>query len=270
MKRNGFVLIFTLAILLALSGLAYAALWLFSTEIRSAGAGLLNMRAFYMAEAGRAKARYALSTGAQSVGWGEANASFGGGVYTVTTAYSDPPTNQHMTITSDGYIPDATNPIARRRVVEANIPLGAGSGTNLSLASNGTVAYSSPYQGQNGPDETIDGAQNTGWVSGVKQTSWIYLDYGSAKTVGRIVVSGSKINSIVVSYSNNGSSWTAVSNPSGALPGTRTFDAVTARYLRLDITSDSNHKAQVNEFESYAGPAAGPATLGFGSFTTSG
>ncbi len=265
--KKGVILIFVLLIMVALIGVALAFWYAINSEIKSAGAELTNAKAFYIAEAGRAKARYELTTTPpQSVGWGETSSPFGAGkgTYTVTTAYSDPPTNQHVTIISDGYIPDNTNFMAKRQVKESNIPIGA----NLSLASNGTVATSSPYQGQNVPGQAIDGMTNTGWVSSVKATSWLALDYGSAKTVSRVVVSGSKITSIVVQYSNDNNNWTAVSNPSGALPGTRTFTAVSARYLMLNITSGANEKAQVNEFESYAG-SGGATTLGQGKFATS-
>ncbi|MDO8536125.1 MAG: discoidin domain-containing protein [Candidatus Omnitrophota bacterium] len=267
-NEKGVILIFVLLILVALTGVALAFIYAINSEIRSAGAGLTGAKAFYVAEAGRSRARWALTTGTQSVGWTETSSPFGAGngTYVVTTAYSDPPTNQHVTIISYGYIPDNTNIQAERLVKESNIPIA--SGTNLSLASNGTAATSSSYQGQNVPGQVIDGITNTGWVSSVKATSWLALNYGSSKTVGSVVVSGSKITSIVVQYSNDGTNWTAVSNPSGALPGTRTFTAVTARYLRLNITSDANEKAQVNEFESYSGSGGAP-TLGPGKFATS-
>lgn len=268
MNKKGIVLLLVLVILIVLSLVAFAYLSMISYEMKSVGTGLNNMRAFYIAEAGRAKARWALTTGEQAVGWGESNISFGGGTYTVRTAYSDRPTNMHVTITSDGYIPNSASPIARRTVVEKDIPFFAKGGKNLSLASGGTVATSSPYQGGNDPGQAIDGITSTGWISSVKATSWLALDYGSAKTVSRVIVDGSKITSIVVQYSNDGTSWTDVSNPSGALPGTRTFDSVSARYLKLVITSDASEKAQVNEFESYTN-ASGTPTLDTGSFVTS-
>ena len=267
-NKKGVIIIFVLLILVALMGVALAFWYAVNSEIKSAGAGLLNAKAFYVAEAGRAKARWALTSGAQAVGWGETSSPFGAGkgTYIVTTAYSDPPANQHVTIISDGYIPDNTNVKARRQVAENNILIG--SGTNLSLGSNGTEASSSPYQGNNEPEEAIDANTNTGWISSVKASSWLSLDYDSQKTVSRVVVNGSKITSIVVQYSNNGTNWTNVLNPSGALPGTRTFTPVTAQYLKLVITSGANEKAQVNEFESYTG-ASGATTLDKGKFATS-
>jgi len=275
-NKKGVVLLLVLVILVGLSLVAFAFLSMSSYEIKSAGAGLLNMRAFYIAEAGRAKARRDLTTGAKAPGWGESDISFGGGTYTYTTAYSDAPAKKRVTITSYGYIPNNANPIARRTVVEKDIPFSA-QGTNLSLATNGTTAKSSPYQGQNVPEQTIDGSGITGWVSSVKAISRLALNYGSQKSVSRVVVSGSKIISVVVKYSNNDTvwndvtsdtNWTDVSNPSGALPGTRTFTAVNAKYLKLVITSDTNDKAQVNEFESYTS-ASGTPTLDKGSFVTS-
>ncbi len=267
-NKKGIVLIFVLVILVGLSLVSFAYLSMLSYEMKSVNAGLLSMQSFYIAEAGHAKARWALTTGTRAPGWGESNISFGNGTYTYTTAYSDPPTNTHVTITSLGYIPDSANPIAMRTVVEKNVLISAGSGTNFSLASGGTIATSSPYQGQNTPSQAIDGSAITGWISNVKATSWLALDYGSAKTIGKVVVSGSKINSIVVQYSADGIIWTPVSSPSGALPGTQTFTAVTTRYLRLNITSASSDKAQVNEFESYTGSSGTPG-LGRGGFVTS-
>jgi len=239
-----------------------------NSEIESAGAGLANARAFYMAETGRAKARWALTTGAQSVGWGETSSPFGAGkgTYIVTTA--SPTDAQHVNITSDGYFPVyGTNPVAQRRVVENNIELG--SGTNLSRDTNGTVASASDHHGNDTEDKAIDGTNNTGWVAKDKGGSAsLTLTYSSANTVSRVVVNGSNIASIMVQYSNNNSSWTNVSNASGALPGIQTFTPITAKYLRLSMVSSSGKRAQVNEFESYSG-AGGATTLSQGKFGTS-
>lgn len=257
-NNSGFILLFTLAVLLGLSGLALAFLSMLAQEIKGVGAGLLNIRAFYIAEAGRARARWALTSDAQAVGWGESNISFGGGTYTVTTAYTDPPTNSLVTITSDGYIPDSANPRARRRVVENNTLFTGGSGVNLSLAAS---ASASGWQGQNTPDKAIDGQSNTKWISDINNGSQLTLEYTSAKTVSKVVVDGNKIDSYVVQYYNASNEWTAVTNAVGSIPGTLTFDPVTTSYLRLNV---HGNKPQVNEFESYSGSG-----LGQGVFVTS-
>jgi Tfp pilus assembly protein PilX len=266
--KKGVILIFVLLILVALMGVALAFWYMVNSEIKTAGAGLMNAQAFYIAEAGRAQARYDLTTGGQAMPYPtKTNVSFANGTYTVSVAYSDPPTNQHVTITSDGYIPNNTNIRAHRQVRESSISLGSGS--NLSLATNGTVASSSGHQGQNTEDRAIDGTNSTGWVAKDKGGSaTLTLKYTSAKTVSSVVVNGSNIASVVVQYSSNGTSWTNVSSPSGALPGTRTFTPVTTQYLQLSITSSSGNRAQVNEFESYTGTGAG-TTLDKGKFGTS-
>jgi Tfp pilus assembly protein PilX len=267
--KEGVILIFVLLVLVALMGVALSFWYMVNSEIRTAGAGLMNAQAFYIAEAGRAQARYDLTTGGQAMPYPtKTNVSFANGTYTVSVAYSDPPTNQHVTITSDGYIPNNTNIRAHRQIKENSISLGSGS--NLSLATNGTVASSSGHQGKdNTEDKAIDGTNSTGWVAKDKGGSaTLTLRYTSAKTVSRVVVNGSNIASVVVQYSSNGTSWTNVSSPSGALPGTQTFTPVTAQYLRLSMTSSSGSRAQVNEFESYSGTGVG-TTLDKGKFGTS-
>jgi hypothetical protein len=256
--KRGLALVFVLIILVALVGVVLSFWYMVDSELKSTGASLANVQAFYIAEAGRAKVRYALTTGGKNVPYSETDISFGNGTYTVTAVYSDPPTNQHVTITSDGYVPNSAKPVAKRRVVEKDIPLG---GVNLSL---GSTATASATQGNNDPSNAIDGKANTKWVSSAKGTSWLQLDYGSAKTIGRVVVSGSKIDACVIQYSNNGSTWVSVLNPLGSIPGTMTFTPVTARYLGLNI---SGNKPQVNEFGSYT--TSGTGALNKGEFSTS-
>jgi hypothetical protein len=257
MKRKGVILLFTLFILVGLSGLAFALLTMLSAEIRSVNAGYNTMRAFYIADAGRDKARWALTTGGMSPGWNE-TASFGGGTYTVTTAV----VGLNVTITSTGYIPTSSNPVATRTVVEKNALIsGGGSGTNLSLTA---TAIASSTGGGNAASRAIDGNASTYWQSAVNGSSWLRLDYGSAKTVNKIIVTGSLITTCTVQYSTDTIIWTAVSNPSGTVPGTQTFTAVSARYLRLSITGN---KPRVIEFQSYN---TDHPTLGRGSFVTSG
>lgn len=265
-NKGAGLIIFVLVILLGLSGIVFAFLAMLSDEMKNTNAELLSMRAFYIAEAGRAKARWALITDAQGVGWGESNVAFGGGTYTVTTAYSDAPTNQHVTITSTGYIPDSTNPLVQRTVVETGVPYDTGEMNLLS----GSASVASASQGNNDPEQVLDGSYNPGWISAVKEHAWLVLDYGSDKTVGKVIIYGSKITSIVLLYSLDGINWVPVPDPSGALPGTQTFSPVTARYMKLDITSGSSEKAQVDEVEAYGGSSTGgTAHLGKGSFSTS-
>jgi Tfp pilus assembly protein PilX len=127
--RRGAALIVTFVILVGLTLAALGLMTLVGHEIRGAGKGLLNMQAFYIAEAGLAKARWALTTDGQSVGWGEADVSFGKGTYTVTTVDNGDDT---YTITSDGYIPNDTAPWVKRRVIAYDAAAGFDAGDNLS------------------------------------------------------------------------------------------------------------------------------------------
>lgn len=263
MDKKGAALILVFVILIGLSGVLFAFLATVSNEMKSASATLRNTQAFYIAEAGLAKARWALTTGEEDVGWGETNNDpfgTGEGTYIVTTEYSDSPTNEHVTIASEGYFPSSADYVARRAVVESAIPVSFG-GTNLSLAA---TASASSSQGGNTPDKATDGQSNTRWRSNVSNGSWLKLDFGSATTFDKIVVSGTKIDSYAIEYSDNDSSYNAVTSLVEDPAWTFTFDSVEARYLRFSV---SGNRPEINELETYN--TAAPAGLEKGEFSTS-
>jgi hypothetical protein len=188
----------------------------------------------------------------------------GEGEYVVTTAYSDPPTNSLITITSDGYIPSQTAPRARRRVTETNITAGGG---NLSIQP-GVTAVAISYSGQNLPNKCRDDQTNTKWKSGEnKQASWIYLNYGSQKTIARAKLTVTANLTVAgFQYSNNGSTWTSLAYTESPA-GTYNFTSPpTAQYLRL-TTSASDKNPEIGEFETYGMGGAG-STLSNGRFST--
>ena len=254
-RERGAALILTFIILIGLSAIAFAFLTMISYEIKSVGTGLRNMQTFYIAEAGWAKARWALTTGAESIGWGETDVSFGGGTYTVITVDNGDNTS---TITSDGYIPDDANPIAQRRVIERNIS--ATSGPNLSLTA---TASTSSVQGTNTADKSNDEDGVTKWKSLVKNGSWLKHDFGSSVTFDRIIYTGTKIDSFSIMYSNDDAIYSAVTSSVESPAGTVTFDAVSARYLRFDV---NGNRPEVDELETYNTSTGG---LGQGTFVTS-
>lgn len=258
-NETGVALILVFIILIGLCVIVSAFITMVNYEIRSAGAGLRNMQAFYIAEAGLAKARWALTTGEEAVGWGETNEPFGEGTYTVTTTDNGDDT---CTISSSGYIPNATNPVAQRMVTESNIPISGGS-TNLSLSA---TASASSEQGSHTADKSNDGNSVTKWKSDVKNGSWLKLDFGSSTTFDKIIYSGSKIDSYVIQYSNNDVTYTNVTNPVESPSGTVNFDSVSARYLGFNV---NGNKPEINELESYNTAEEGPITLGQGEFSTS-
>lgn len=270
--NDGAVLIATLLVLVTLTVIVLAFVTMISYEIKSAGTVLDDMKALYIAEAGLAKARWALTTDAQGVGWGESGAVFGDGTYTVTTLDNGDGT---YTITSDGYVPDDTTPVAKRRVQEKNVPFSIGSPPNLSLAA---AASASSVKGSNTADKAKDGAYNTKWqASGTPSAGspeWLAVDFGSAVSFDRVVFdepSGNSITVYVLQHSSDGMTWTAVGNPVASVVGQTTtvdFDSTDGRHLRIYITGSTRRDPAINEFESYNIAGGGVPTLGQGKFVT--
>lgn len=265
-KERGAALIFVFIVFVGLSAVALAFLTMVNYEIISAGTRLQNMQAFYVAEAGRAKARWALTAGEEDVGWDETAEPFGAGkgTYIVSTAYSDAPTNEHVTITSEGYIPDNTDPITKRRVVEADIAISSGELTNLSL--DATISASSEKLPPNPKENANDGDGSSSWKADDEGDAWLKLDFGSSTTFNRVVYDGSNINSCTIESSNDDSVYTEVAS---AIESPVNFDPVEARYLRFNMDVNSNKTAEVNELETYDTSEEVSMTLGQGEFSTS-
>ena len=267
-NNKGVIALFALMFLVALSGLALGLIALLSDQTRIIGVDTADTNAFYLAEAGRAKARYALTTGVQTVPWSETASPFGAnhGTYVVSAVYS-PSTSTNILITSDGYFPSNTAPKAHRTVTEASITGGGGGGgTNLSIQT-GVQATASSTRSSNTPDHANDNNTGTYWQSNTNSNSWIRLDYGTAKTVSSVTISGSGLSPSIVQYSTPGSfPGTPVLNPVGTFTssgGTKTFTPFTARYIFLSIPTGT--RPQVSEFRTY-----GSAGLSKGTFATSG
>ncbi len=255
-KEKGAILILTFIVLVTLTVIVLAFASMVSDEIGSTGAGLMNMRAFYIAEAGLAKARWELTAGGETAGFGEEDISFGAGTYTFTTTDNGDNT---ITIVSEGYIPDDINPVAKRRVIEKDIPI---TFTNLSLSA---TASASSVQGPNTADRAIDGDSGTRWKSSVNNGSWLKLDFLSSITFDRITFDGTKIDTYAIMYSGDDIAYQAVTNPVESPAGTVTFDAVLARYLRFDV---NGNRPEVIELETFDVAGSEP-TLGQGKFVTS-
>lgn len=263
-KNKGAILILTFIIMVTLAAITIAFLYMTSMQTRSSGRSVADAKAFWVAEAGRAKARWALTTGGKTVGWGETANPFGSGkgTYVATTAYSDPPTNQHVTITSSGYIPNNADYVARRQVVESDIPFGGD--TNLSL---GAGASASSQSGSHSAEDANDGNSSSKWMAHDKDDAWLKLNFGSPTTFDQVVINGqNNINSVTIGYSNNDIAYSSVTSLTESPAWMFTFDLITAQYLRLNMGVDSNKKAEVNELETYNTAQEG---LGQGEFSTS-
>jgi hypothetical protein len=264
-NRKGIALILVFLVFVGLSGVTLAFLTMVNYGMVSAGAGLKNMQAFYIAEAGLARARWDLTTGGQTVGWGRTDMPFGGeGTYTFTTVDNDDGT---YTITADGYVPDRTNPAAQRSVVEANIPVveTGGAGNNLSL---GATATASSEQGKNRAGNANDGNTGTKWKSSDRNGSWLKLDFGTSTVFDRIVViNGANINSYAIEYSIDDISYPGVANIVESPPWTFTFDSVDAQYVRLTVNGNRPEMAELETYNT-ADAGGGSVSLGQGEFST--
>ena len=253
-RKTGAALILTFIVLVSLTLVALAFATMINYEIRGAGVGLRNMQAFYIAEAGRSRARWALTAGGEAVGWGESDVSFGEGTYTVTTADNGDGT---YAITSQGYIPDDVNPIAKRRVIERNTPL-----VEINLSLTATASASSTL-GIFVAANANDGDSLTQWKSAVNNGSWLKLDFGSPTTFDKVVIDGGLIDSYAIEYSTDDITYLPVTNLVESPLWTFTFDSVSAQYLRLSV---NGNRPEVNELKSYD---SAEILLGQGTFVTS-
>lgn len=260
--NKGIILILTFIILVVLSIIVFAFLNMISYEMKSVGGQIQNIKAFYIAEAGRAKARWALTIGEQTVPWIEEDTGLGSGTFTVIAA-DDLGDGSVTTITSAGYIPDDANPIALRQVVEEVIPFGSGGLTNLS--SGAGITASSEKLPANTKENANDGDSGSIWKPAFKGDAWLQLDFGSSKTFNQVAYSGSNINSVTIEYSLNGSSW-ATAATAGSSPVN--FSSVDGRYLKFLISVSSTKTGEVNELETYNTNEEVDLTLGQGKFST--
>lgn len=263
-NKKGAALILVFLVLVGLSGIAFAFLTMVGAEIGIAGTGLWNMQAFYIAEAGRAKARWALTVDGRDDTWNEIDEPLGE-VGTYTVDITDNGDGASYTITSKGYVPNAVNPLAKRQVVEKNIVFG-GALTNLSLSA--AISASSEKLPPGPATNANDGDSDSSWNADSKGGAWLKLDFGSSGIFDRVVYTGSNINSVTIYYSSNDSDYAEVINAVESPAGTINFGSVSARYLRLNMDVDSNRTADVDEFESYNSAEDVSAVLGRGEFST--
>jgi hypothetical protein len=112
------------------------------------------------------------------------------------------------------------------------------------------------------PANMLDGDSSTRWSSGAGQARgmWIQVDLGQTKTFNKIVLdSGSSVNDYVrkadVYVSANGTSWTKVSSitADGQPVQLASFQAQTARYIKVTSTGTSGNWWSVAEFNVYTG-----------------
>jgi hypothetical protein len=155
---------------------------------------------------------------------------------------------------------------------ESSVNLAAG---RRLTASSSTGAYT--------PGNGNDGNRATYWESANNALpQWLQADLGSARRVDRVVLRlpdgwPARSQTLKIQASDNGSDFTDLTadkaytfDAAGGQSATITFDAATARYLRVRVTANTGQPAaQVSELEVY-GPETGdtqpptaPANLAF-------
>ncbi|NUR96950.1 MAG: alpha-mannosidase, partial [Kribbellaceae bacterium] len=147
-------------------------------------------------------------------------------------------------------------------------------GTNLAL--NKTVTGSTSCNATESAAKAVDGqlGVNSKWCSTVSGTKTLQVDLGSAQTVGAFVVknaglggeqTGWNTGAYTISTSTDNATWTQRVSVSGnkASRVLSTIGGVSARYVKLDVTTpanDGNGAARIDEFEVYA-PVSGAVNL---------
>ncbi|WP_230879838.1 discoidin domain-containing protein [Planomonospora sp. ID67723] len=155
-------------------------------------------------------------------------------------------------------------------------PASAAGGPNLAA---GRSASASGASGPHSPGNVNDGVQATYWEGPADAfPQWIQVDLGSAVRVNRLVLKlpagwEARTQTLEVQGSTDGSAFSTVAASAGHRfdpAATITFNAVTARYVRLRYTANTAWPAaQLSEFEVY-GTAVGdtqaptaPGTLAY-------
>ncbi|GAA1608092.1 discoidin domain-containing protein [Catellatospora bangladeshensis] len=136
-----------------------------------------------------------------------------------------------------------------------------------------------------GPAKAVNGSVTGGtldkWCS-LGATKWMQVDLGSAQSVNKFVVQhagaggedvGWNTRDFNIQVSTNGTSWTTVSTTTANTASTTTHNitAVSARYVRLNITTPTNNgngAARIYEFEVYGGTAPPSNNLALGKTAT--
>ena len=259
---KGAALMAVFLLMLVLAGLALAVGVFSNNSLATGRTQLQDKQAYFIAEAGWQRARQALSAGTLAAKSGSGNTyseAFGAGEYSVTIVDTTTPAvengDTNYTVTSSGYVPSAAAYRSRRQIAETSFDATA-TNTNRSLSATATA---SSTNGSNTASKSKDGDTGTKWQAGTKgPNEWLKMDYGSSITVNRMIIKddGNISSAITIQYSDDASSWTAVSGSGITESPNNTFDitftSASHRYFRAlfpDVGSGS--RAGVKEMEAY-------------------
>jgi hypothetical protein len=158
-------------------------------------------------------------------------------------------------------------------VPPVNLALGKAATSDSSCASTETAA-----RAVNG---TVTSGKLDKWCS-TGATKWMQVDLGAASTLNRFVVkhagAGGEDNAwntrdFTIAVSTNGTTWSTVATVTGntAATTTHTVTPVSARYVRLNVTTGASsgaNTARVYEFEAYGSSGPPPVNLALGRTAT--
>jgi hypothetical protein len=166
---------------------------------------------------------------------------------------------------------------------------GSGIGTNTNVALHQPASASSQVNGAQTPANATDGDANTYWESANNAfPQWVQVDLGAAISIGKVTLKlppstawGTRTQSLSVQTSLDAATFatqaagTYTFDPATGNSVTITFPAVSARYVRINVTANSGWPAgQVSELEVYpsggtppnsATLSANPSSLSFAS-----
>ncbi len=260
--RDGVALLLTFLLMLVLAGVVLAVSVFAHNSFLTGTMELQDKQAYYIAEAGWQRARQALNAGTWQAAVSSGNTyseTFGAGLYSVIVVDDGSTIAENgstsYTITSSAYVPNQSNPVAKRQMIEYQTDVTA-SNTNLSLAATATA---SSTRSSNTASKAKDGDNSTKWQANNKgPNEWLKMDYSSATAINEMIVrdDGNINSTFQIQWSDDDSSWTAVSSLSISENSnnvfTATFTSTTHRYFRAVFTDiDSNSRVGVKELEAY-------------------
>jgi hypothetical protein len=124
------------------------------------------------------------------------------------------------------------------------------------IAQGATATASTTWSSSYDAGHAADGSEDSRWSasSGSVNNQWLLIDFGSATSYGRVIIKeiyAQRVTAFKLQSSSNGTTFSDISGASGTTIGadkTVTFTPVSARYIRLFLTSSSTNPT-INEFE---------------------
>lgn len=139
--------------------------------------------------------------------------------------------------------------------------------TSTDLALNKPAVASSQEGAGMAATHAVDGNTNTRWASQWSDAQWIYVDLGSSKTIGRVVLKWEAAygKNYQIQVSDNASSWTTVYSTTTGDGGTDDITLNgTGRYVRMNATQrGTGYGYSLWDFEVYgsSGPVTPPSNV---------